>query len=55
MQGQYTLEKTIELPNTVVRIFRPVLTEEERNRRTEAIKTASANLIKGSLRNAKMF
>lgn len=47
-QGIYTLERTIELPNTVARIFRPELTEEEKNKRMQRIKTASANLIKGA-------
>lgn len=47
MQGQYSLERTIELPNTIVRIYRPILTEEEKNKRMQRIKNASANLIKG--------
>lgn len=38
----------------VARIYSPVLTEEERNRRYEAIKTASANLVKEVLRNEKV-
>lgn len=43
---QYTLEKTIELPNAVVRIFRPELTEGERNRRQKRIREAATNLLK---------
>ena len=49
MQGQdtYTLERTVEFPNMVARIYRPVLTEEEKNRRMKNIKNATANLLKG--------
>ena len=48
MQGQtYTHERTIELSNMVARIYRPVLTTEEKNRRMQNIKTATANLLLG--------
>jgi hypothetical protein len=43
----YSLERTIELPNTVARIYRPKLTEEEKSKRLQRIKEASANLILG--------
>ena len=43
---QYTLEKTIELPNSVVRVFRPELTKEERNKRQKRIEEAATNLLK---------
>jgi hypothetical protein len=48
MQGQdtYSLERTIEFPNMKVRIFRPVLTETEKNRRMQNIYNASSNLMK---------
>ena len=47
MQGQtYTHERTIEFPNMKVRIFRPVLTEAEKNRRMQTIYNASSNLMK---------
>ena len=48
MQGQtqYTFERTIEFPNMVARIFRPVLTEEEKKRRMQNIYNAAANLLK---------
>lgn len=46
-QDTYTLEKTIEFPNMVARIFRPVLTVDEKKRRTQAIHKATANLFKG--------
>lgn len=55
MSGQqYIHTKTITLPGMVARIFSPVLTEEERQHRTEAIKTASANLLKEVLKNEKV-
>ncbi len=41
----YVYEKTIKFPNMVVNVFRPVLTEEERKRRMEAIKKATAALM----------
>ena len=51
MKGQqYIHKKTIEKPGFIARVFVPVLTPEERQRRTEAIKTASANLVKEVLK-----
>lgn len=48
MQGQaYTLERKIEFENMVARIFRPMLTEEEKTKRLRKIQTATANLIRG--------
>ena len=46
MQGQYSLEKTIKYPNLVARIYRPILTEDEKNRRMREIQKATANLVK---------
>lgn len=48
MQGQdtYSLERTIEFPNMKARIFRPVLTAEEKTKRMNAIHKASSNLLK---------
>lgn len=37
---------TLEFPNAIVRVHRPELTPEERNRRMKAIHNASANLLK---------
>lgn len=44
--GEYSLERTVEFSNMVARIYRPELTEEEKNRRMQRIKNASANLLK---------
>lgn len=46
MQG-YTYEQTIKLPNCTARIFRPVLTANEKHARMQSIKNATADLIKG--------
>lgn len=53
MQGQteYKFERTIELPNFKANIFRPVLTEAERERRMKKIQIATANLMKGVKRS----
>ena len=45
-QDTYIFEKTIEFPGMVARIFRPVLTEEEKNKRMQKIHKASSNLLK---------
>ena len=39
-------EQTIELPNTVVRIIRPELSTEERNKRQKRIREAATNLLR---------
>lgn len=36
----------ITFPNMVARVYRPILTEEERTRRMRAIHTQAANLLK---------
>lgn len=43
---QYILEKTITTQTCTVRVFRPELTEEERQRRMNTIRTAAVNLLK---------
>lgn len=43
---QYTLEKTIKFPDMVARIYRPELTEEEKNKRQERIRCAATNLLR---------
>lgn len=50
VQPEYIHTKTIEAPGFIARIYSPVLTEEERNRRMKAIHTASANLVKEVLK-----
>lgn len=45
-QDTYVLEKTIEYPNCIIRVHRPVLTEEERTRRMQKIHDAAADLLK---------
>jgi hypothetical protein len=36
----------ITFPNMVARVYRPILTEEERNKRMKAIHKQAANLLK---------
>lgn len=56
MQGQteYYLERTIEFPNLRARIFRPVLTDEEREKRMKAIHDAAAKLLEGVMKNERI-
>ena len=41
----YKEPKTIEYPNAVVKVFSPVLTEEERKRRMEMIAKSAERLL----------
>lgn len=43
---EYTLKKTIESPGFSIRVYSPVITEEERKTRMKAIKKAAENLLK---------
>ena len=43
---EYTLKKTFESPNFIVRVHSPIISEEERNRRMKAIRKATENLLK---------
>jgi hypothetical protein len=45
-QDQYQLEKTMQFPGMVVRVYRPILTEAERARRMAAIHKEAARLLK---------
>lgn len=45
-QDTYTLEKVIETENFIIRIHRPVLTEDERERRMKQIHKAAESLLK---------
>ena len=47
----YILNKVIETPSFTARVFSPVLTEEERKRRMQAIHKATADLLKGVTKN----
>ena len=52
-ETEYIHTETITLPGMVARIFRPVLTEEEHQRRMKAIHNKAANLLKEVERNEK--
>lgn len=46
MNDKYHDPIIITFPNMVARVYRPILTEEERTRRLKAIHTQAANLLK---------
>lgn len=48
---EYILKKTIESPGCVIRVYSPVLTEEERAKRMKRIHDAAEKLLKGVIRN----
>lgn len=45
---EYTHKKTIESPGYVIRVYSPVISEEERARRMKAIYKAAADLLKSA-------
>ena len=52
-KDKYNEPKTIELPGAVVKVYSPILTEEERKRRMERIaKSAETLLISRELSNS---
>ncbi len=46
----YHEPKAFELPGAIVKVYIPILTEEERSRRMDRIKEAAANLLKSERR-----
>ena len=48
---EYIHTKTIESKSAIVRVFQPVLTDEERAKRMKAIHNAAAALLKETLKN----
>jgi hypothetical protein len=46
MADQYYPPKTKVYTNAIVRVYRPILTEEERARRMKAIHDAAVNVLK---------
>lgn len=51
----YTLKKTITFSNAVARVFSPIISNEEREKRMKAIHKASSNLMKEVVKNEKVF
>lgn len=43
---EYTHKKTIESPGFVIRVYSPVISEEERAKRMKAISKAAEKLLK---------
>lgn len=50
-QDVYMEPEILHLDNCTVRVFRPILTDEERERRMERIKKAAAELLMSVERN----
>lgn len=48
---EYTHTKTIEASGFIVRIYSPIISEEERNRRMKAIYKAAEALLKEAYRH----
>ncbi len=46
-QDTYYLDRVIEDEKAVIRVYRPILTDEERARRLEEVKKAAAALLGG--------
>lgn len=44
-EGQYILKKVFESPESVIRVFSPVISEEEREKRMQSIHKAAAKLL----------
>lgn len=47
----YNAPKTLMLGGAIVRVYIPILTEEERNRRMDGIRQAATNLLKKERQN----
>ena len=45
MADQYEEAKVLHYPGMTIRVFRPILTQEERNRRMKEIEKAAVNLL----------
>lgn len=50
VQDEYYLDRVIESENAVVRVYRPVLTEEERARRMEEFKKVVERFMKAVIK-----
>lgn len=49
MADTYEFDREIKTENAVVRVYRPIITEEERNRRMKAIYKSAEALLKGAM------
>lgn len=50
---EYTHTKTIEDDGFIIRIHRPIISEEERSRRSKAIRKAAESLMKKAYKKEK--
>ena len=44
---EYKLAKTIEDSNYIIRVYRPIISEDERKKRMQAIYKSAERLLKG--------
>lgn len=50
-EDEYYLAKTIESSNAIVRVYAPILTDEENERRMKRLYDATEELLKEQIRN----
>lgn len=53
IQDVYMEPESLHLDNCIIRVFRPILTDEERERRMERIKKAAAELLVSAERSKR--
>ncbi len=52
-QDEYKLDRVLTYPNAIVRVSRPVITEEERARRMNNLKKETARFMKAVLKEER--
>ena len=53
MADQYYEPETMYMSGAIIRVYRPILTEEERAKRMKAIHDAAANLLRSEYERKK--
>ena len=53
MADQYYPPETMYLPGAIIRVYKPILTEEERAKRMKAIHDAAANVMREVFENER--
>ena len=49
MADTYEFDREIKTENAVIRVYRPILTADERNRRMKQIRKSAEALLKGAM------
>jgi ribosome recycling factor len=55
MADQYYEPETVYMPGAIIRVYKPILTEEERAKRMKAIHDAAANLLRSEYERKKEY